>query len=95
MSEPIGPGDDVQCVDASGEAQGHLVEAQVYKVIAVMQLPPSDRVCPSCHGMLLKVQPGLGGYWCGGRFRPILKSRKQWIEDLQRGVDVNKELETA
>ena len=94
MTEPIGPGDDVQCVDAD-QSGGRLVEGRIYPVIAIMQLPPAGVVCPTGNGMMLKVFPGLGGYWCACRFRPIPKSRKAWIEDLQRGADADKELETA
>lgn len=92
MSAPIGPGDFVECVDASPDWWGDpvpLVVGQIYRVLGI-DWGEGARISPPG----LEHAPGL---WLAGvrsendedsfaldRFRPIYRPRADLIEQLQQ-----------
>ncbi len=90
MSDPVGPGDLVLCVNAApnhatGEAVP-LVAGETYRVLAIMEW-----VCP-CGRSDALIDVGIDFAWCQTRFRLLPKPK---AEKKTRRVSAPKEKETV
>ena len=85
----IGPGDFVECVDASRKPhnthQPKVVEGRVYRVVEVGLAAAGGRWLP---GLLLADAPPArpNGFYRADRFRPIYRPKSSLIEQLKRPV---------
>jgi len=90
MSDAVGPGDLVLCVNAApNHATGRpvpLVAGETYRVVAVM-----DYACP-CGRSDALLDIGVDFAWCQTRFRLLPKPK---LEAKKRRISTPKEKETA
>lgn len=86
MAAPIGPGDWVECVDASPGANDGLclTRGGLYCIEAVDDrglLCGTGRCGRTCRGVFLSGRRDRWP-WCGSRFRPIYRPRADLIQTL-------------
>lgn len=93
MSEPIGPGDWVECVRSRSLLVGGLYYVET--------IDSRERDCP-CHGrspfgLFLRDQPNASGSsgWCGLNFRPIYRPKSSLIQSLLKPIEADPAKEAA
>lgn len=97
MSEPIGPGDFVLCVDASPSRNPNSIGFPCGLTGGMLYVVDSISVAPSGHrGVTVEgvIAPGAFGYW-PDRFRLIHKRREGAFDYLLQPVDAVSEQETV
>lgn len=97
MSEPIGPGDWVECVSSGLSSKGDRVEAgRIYRVTAFKSWGARCANCGCANGHTgLVVETDKNGGWCPKRFRPIYRPKASLIQSLLKPIEADPTKEAA